>query len=318
MERTTRDINSVAAAVEIQEGRGSRAGGTYISLQHLPRNLIDFSSEWFPGNLRRWKAAGFDLRDFFADPVAEAWEVAPAAHFWNGGVRINERCETCIPGLFAGGEGTAGIHGANRLAGNALTMTQVWGKRAGECAAAFARNRALPYPSPQEAEQVARRVESLLEPCAGTDPSPVEIRREIRRVAGELVGIVRREPALCQALEQVASLRKELSRQRLRDRNPAYNRELVEAFQNDNMLDVLEAVIRASLHRKESRGAMYRPDYPLTDDDNWLCNVVVKKRDGEYILEVRPVIQRWLSLPRGTRRYGQKGGGSHRCLTRAT
>jgi len=108
MERTTRDINSVAAAVEILEGRGSRAGGTYLSLKHLPRNLVDFSTEWFPENMRGWRHAGFRLTDFFADPVEEAWEVAPAAHFWNGGVRIDQRCETSVPGLFAAGEGTAG------------------------------------------------------------------------------------------------------------------------------------------------------------------------------------------------------------------
>ncbi|HHY94054.1 MAG TPA: FAD-binding protein, partial [Firmicutes bacterium] len=163
MERSTRDINSVAAAIEIAEGRGSRAGGTYLSLQHLPRNLIEFSSEWFPGNLRSWRAAGFDLRDFFADPAAEAWEVAPASHFWNGGVRIDERCQTGIPGLFAAGEGTAGIHGANRLAGNALTMTQVWGKRAGESAAIFARSVRTREVPPEGGEEFCRRVQSFLQ-----------------------------------------------------------------------------------------------------------------------------------------------------------
>lgn len=305
LERTTRDINSVAAAMEIRAGRGSRAGGTYLSFKHLPRNLLEFSAEWFPGNLRGWRAAGFRLRDFFPALGEEAWEVAPACHFWNGGIRIDEECATAVPGLFAAGEGTAGIHGANRLAGNALTMTQVWGKRAGRAAAAFARRSGLREPPAPRVEEVVAKVLRLR---SASGPGVVEVRREIRRVAGELVGIVREEKALLRALDAISSLREQLGRQRARGQDPRFNREWVEGLQNENLLDVLEAVVRASLARRESRGAMYRLDYPFTDDDRWLCNLTLRRREGQWLIEEEPVRELYVALPRGRRAYGQKGG----------
>jgi succinate dehydrogenase/fumarate reductase flavoprotein subunit len=305
LEKTTRDINSVAAAMEIRAGRGSRAGGTYLSFKHLPRNLLEFSAEWFPGNLQGWRASGFRLKEFFTHLEEEAWEVAPACHFWNGGIRIDERCATNIPGLFAAGEGTAGIHGANRLAGNALTMTQVWGKRGGFSAAEFAKSIELREPSVPQIEEATRKMLSLRSPCSG--PTVIGVRQEIRRIAGELVGIVRQEEALQQALSAISGLRDQLGRQCVLDTNPCFNRQWVEGLQNANLLDVLEAVVRASLVRRESRGAMYRTDYPFTDDDNWLRNIVVEGREGQLMLREEPVEELYVSLPNGRHVYGQKG-----------
>jgi succinate dehydrogenase/fumarate reductase flavoprotein subunit len=310
LEKTTRDINSVAAAMEIRAGRGSRAGGTFLSFEHLPRNLLEFSAEWFPGNLRNWRAAGFRLRDFFPS-LEEAWEVTPACHFWNGGLKIDERCRTVIPGLFAAGEGTAGIHGANRLAGNALTMTQVWGKRAGFFAAAFAeRCKASPSsklrePDRAQVEEVARKVLRLRSPAPG--PTVVEVRQEIRRIAGEMVGIVREEESLSQALGAISDLRDQLPHQCVQGQDPCFNREWVEGLQNENMLDVLEAVVRASLARRESRGALYRVDYPFTDDDRWLCNLVLQRHDAGWTIREESVQELVVSLPQGKRAYGRKG-----------
>lgn len=305
LEKTTRDINSVAAAMEIRAGRGSRAGGTYLSFKHLPRNLLEFSAEWFPGNLRNWRAAGFRLRDFFPS-LEEAWEVAPACHFWNGGIRIDEHCRTGVPGLFAAGEGTAGIHGANRLAGNALTMTQVWGRRAGFFAAAFAKSVALREPPSTQVEKVTHKILRLRSPARG--PTVVEVRQEIRRIAGEMVGIVREEGSLSEALVAISDLRDRLPCQRVQGQDPCFNREWVEGLQNENMLDVLEAVVRASLARRESRGAMYRVDYPFTDDDRWLCNLVLQHHDAEWTIREEPVQGVYVSLPQGRRVYGRKGG----------
>jgi succinate dehydrogenase/fumarate reductase flavoprotein subunit len=308
LEKTTRDINSVAAAMEICAGRGSQAGGTYLSFKHLPRNLLEFSAEWFPGNLQGWRAAGFRLQDFFPHLEEEAWEVAPACHFWNGGIRIDEHCATSIPGLFAAGEGTAGIHGANRLAGNALTMTQVWGRRAGLFAAAFAESGELREPPGAQVEEATRKVLRLRSPSSG--PTVVEVRQEIRRIAGELVGIVREEKALLQALTAISDLRDQAACQCVRGQDPRFNREWVEGLQNENLLDVLEAVVRASLARRESRGAMYRVDYPCTDDDRWLCNLVLQNQDGQLTIREEAVQELYVSLPRGKRAYGQKGDGN--------
>jgi len=309
MERTTRDINSVAAAMEIRAGKGSRAGGTYLSFKHLPRNLIDFSTQWFPGNLQGWRAAGFRLRDFYPNIGEEAWEVAPASHFWNGGVSIDEHCATQVPGLFAAGEGTAGIHGANRLAGNALTMTQVWGKRAGYYAAKFVKKKKLRKPSKEQVEAALRKVNQLNQESSG--PSVVEVRQEIRRISGDLIGIVREEETLREALSAIADLRGQINRQHVTCSSPQFNREESEGLQNENSLDVIDAVVRASLHRQESRGALYRLDYPETDNDRWLCNLALQRRECEWEIEEVPVKSIHLTLPSGKRQYGRRGEKDH-------
>ena len=304
MERSTRDINSVAAAMEVRAGRGSKSGGTYLSLKHLPRNLVEYSSEWFPENLTKWRAAGFNILDFFPHPGEYAWEVAPACHFWNGGIRIGSDCSTSVPGLFAAGEGTAGIHGANRLAGNALTMTQVWGKRAGYHAAAFTKGKKLRDVPKSQVHRVRSKIDRIQKETTGS--SIVEIRQAIRRISGDLIGIVRDENALRDGLEEISDLRNQLSQQRAVSSERPFNRELVESFQNENSLDVLEAVARASLLRKESRGAMYRVDYPKTDDTRWLCNIVIERNGNEWICSEKPVEDGFITLPQGVRDYGKK------------
>lgn len=304
MEHTTRDVNSVAAAVEVLEGRGSLHGGTYLSLSHLPPNLVDFSSEWLPPNRRNWMADGFNLKDFFETPGQEAWEVAPACHFWNGGVHINDRCETGLPGLYAAGEGTAGIHGANRLSGNGLTMTQVWGQRAGKFAGEGAAETKL---RPPERDQLQLAVEKFDHLCLpGSGPNPLELRRQIRRTAGELVGIVRSGERLKQAQVEIDRLRSELPHQSARSPQPESNFEWVEALQNENQLDVLEAIVLSSLGRHESRGALYRQDFPEADDDHGLHNQVLGRCCGEWTVHKRPVEAVFASLPVGVRRYGVK------------
>lgn len=310
LERTTRDINSIGAAMEIREGRGSQAGGTYLSFQHLPRNLFRFSAEWVPGSMRNWRASGFNLLEFMPSLMEDgAWEVAPACHFWNGGIIIDQYCATNIPGLYAAGEGTAGIHGANRLSGNALTQTQVWGKRAGTYSAAFAKSARLREPGKEQVQQITDKVSKLRSSSSG--PSVIEVRKEIRRISGENIWCVREEKGLSQALSDIARLRAQLGSQSVRGQDPRCNREVVEGLQNENMLDVLEAVATASLHRQESRGATYRLDYPFTDDDRWLCNLILRHKDDGWDIREEPVKEGYVTLPRGQRPYGQKGGESH-------
>jgi len=305
LEKTTRDINSVASAMEIRDRKASKGGGTYLSFKHLPKNLLEFSSSWFPGNLCGMKAAGFNLHDFFPNPYEDAWEVAPASHFWNGGIRIDEHCATEIPGLFAAGEGTAGLHGANRLAGNALTMTQVWGVRAGYYAAQFAKGLGFREPPREQLDAVREKIGALRDPRI-SGPSVVEMRQEIKRIAGEYVGIIRDDNSLMLTLDTIASLREQLPLQHVTSSTNIFNHEWTEGLQNENMLDVLEAVVRSSLMRKESRGAMYRVDYPVTEDDRWLCNLVVRRTYEKWSIEEIPIEEIYLTLPKGSRGYGRE------------
>jgi len=214
-------------------------------------------------------------------------EVAPAAHFWNGGVRINERCETSVPGLFAAGEGSASIHGSNRVSGNALTMTQVWGPRAGRNAATYVKgisNKAI------DRDQVAHFRNKLLtgfEPKAGS--SSITSRNHIRNTAFKNVGVVRNQSGLEEAIAEIPSLYEESRDVSLSCKTTVFNLEWIEAIQNENMITVLEMVARASLMREESRGALYRTDYPSVNNVDWVKHIVIHQIDGNMSLHAEPV-----------------------------
>jgi succinate dehydrogenase/fumarate reductase flavoprotein subunit len=287
MERTTRDINSIAAGVEIAEGRGSPNGGTYLSFKHLPNNLIEATAEWLPEGLNHWRYGNFHIKDFIPDLTQSAMETAPASHFWNGGLRINERCETSLPGLYAAGEGTASIHGANRVSGNALTMTQVWGPRAGEFAAQFAAS--TPHKE-IDLKQVAALKQKLLSGFERRDGSnAIETRKQIRDLAYHKVGIVRNAKGLAEALKAIPALSEEAGNPSLHYKERVFNMEWVEAIQNENMVTVLEMVARASLMRTESRGALYRTDYPKVNNLEWTQHVVIHQANSAMELNTIPV-----------------------------
>lgn len=287
MERTTRDVNSIAAGVEILEGRGSPHGGTYLSFKHLPNNLIDYTPEWLQEGLNGWRYGNFHLQGLIPDIKEDALETAPACHFWNGGVRINSRCETTVPGLFAAGEGTASIHGANRISGNALTMTQVWGPRAGESAAKFARATSHEQIDPEQVAALKQKLLSGFERRGGV--SPIQTRKRLRDLAFQKVGVVRNAEGLTAALNTLPELREAASCPELQYTGRVYNQEWVEAIQNKNLVTVLEMVARASLMRTESRGALYRTDYPKVNNIEWTRHIVIRKVDGEMELSSRPV-----------------------------
>lgn len=287
MERTTRDINSIAAGIEILEGRGSPNGGTYLSLKHLPDNLIDYTAEWLPDGINHWKYGNFHIKDFIPDLRTKAMEVAPAAHFWNGGVRINERCETSIPGLFAAGEGSASIHGSNRVSGNALTMTQVWGPRAGRNAATYVKGTSNKGVNPDQVAYYSKKLLSGFERKVG--PNSITLRNHIRNTAFTKVGVVRNQSGLEEAIAEIPSLYEQSGCISLRCKTKVFNLEWVEAIQNENMITVLEMVARASLIRKESRGALYRTDYPSVNNVDWVKHIVIRQIDGKMNLHTEPV-----------------------------
>jgi succinate dehydrogenase/fumarate reductase flavoprotein subunit len=304
MERTTRDVNSIAAGIEILEGRGSPKGGTYVSLKHLPDNIIEYTAEWFPESMAGWRYGGFDMKRFIPDPTRQAMETAPATHFWNGGVRINERCETNVPGLYAAGEGTGSIHGANRVSGNALTMTQVWGPRAGQFAAQYA---ASAGDKGIDAEQVAMLREKMLQGLEQRDgSSAIHLRKRIRDMAATKVWVVRDQQGLEEALSKLPEMRQEWKATAVKCKARVCNLEWVEALQNENMLDVLEMVARASLLRTESRGACYRRDHPKTDNVDWIKNIIIRKADGRMDLRTQAVSMPLLEARREIRDYGVK------------
>lgn len=238
MELSTRDVVSRSIATEILEGRGSEHGGVYLDVTHLPADEIE---RRLPIMLEQFLQFGVDIR-------VQPMEVAPTAHHLMGGLKITPDAATTLPGLYACGEVTGGIHGANRLGGNALADTQVFGKRAGE-SAGKAPVAALSVDIDKALVREAARFDAY---CSGTTP-PHVIARELKRTMWDHAGIFRTEAGLKEAEATVSRLQNLVPKATTR-------RMLSECCTVTNMLTVARLIIQGALLRKESRGAHVRTD----------------------------------------------------------
>ena len=222
------------------------------------------------------------------DPDPKNWRVefAPGgAHFFMGGVHINEKCETSLEGLFAAGEVSGGVHGANRMGGNAMVEIIVFGARAGASAAAFAGEADHIVSKDNAEEEYARLCGFFKEDGI----APKVIMDQISTCMAEWVGVARNQAGLNQALTQLKSLRGEALQNMRAPRGRRYNPGWVEAIQVPYMLDVAEMIVTSAIHRTESRGAHYREDFPETDPD-WLKHTRVKKAGKTMDLGSTPVV----------------------------
>lgn len=303
MEHSTRDLLSIGIQTEILEGRGGPHGGVYFSLAHLPRNLVDDFARWGAKPFLRsdWSAHGLGFREIMERAMAgEAFEVAPAAHFFMGGVRIDADGATDLSGLYAAGEVTGALHGANRLSGNAFSQIMVQGERAGRAgaryAAALGRVQELPLANWQALED---RVLGPLDTTGG-GAHVYELKRRLQEVAAEKVGVVRHGESLAEAVAQIETWRcQECPQVRSRSKERRFNPEWLECLQLENMHLALEATARAALARSESRGAHYRRDFPATDHAGWLRNTLVGMHNGSLTVETEPVTITSLHPPAG-------------------
>lgn len=294
MEDTTRDVASIAQTVEILEGRGGPHDGIFVSYRHLPPELVDYSAQWQPW-WRNYKYGGFDLKEFGFDMKDKGFEAAPASHYWNGGLRVNEKAETNIPGLFGAGEILGGNMGANRLSGNAVTECVVWGARAGRYAAEYAKNAKATTADKRQIDMCETKLRKPMERMDGIKPSLV--RDRLQKVAFQYAGPVRDGSGLEKALSELAGMKEDMAHVYVQTKENEYNPEWIAAIQLENMLTVFEMVVGASLLRKESRGAMYRRDYTKTDNRNWLKNIIVRQRDGKMSFARRPIVVTKLPPP---------------------
>ena len=233
------------------------------------------------------------FKEMGIDPKKDWVEMIPAIHYFMGGVRINEKCETNIAGLYAAGEAAGGLHGANRLAGCSTADSNVFGARAGKYAALEAHKMTCPGMNWEQVSEEQRRIETLLnsegKPIGIT---PIRIKRKIQALLWDYVGVLRNEAGLLASLEKLEPIIKEYEKDlRLRHNSGRFNNELIEAIEISNMLTVAEIIARAALLRKERRGGHYREDYPERDDNNWLKNIVIKWEAGGMKLSTTPVAQ---------------------------
>jgi len=284
-ELLTRDHISRCIVREIKEGRGSPHGGVYLDIawikQKLP-NAAEYIKRKLPSMYHQFK----QLADI--DITEQAMEVGPTTHYIMGGIHVDPDTQMSrVPGLFAAGECAAGINGANRLGGNSLSDLLVFGKRAGEFAAKFAKENSLGKSDNEKVDNAAR---AAVEPFArSTSENPYGVQRDLQESMQDLVGIVRNENEMRSALEKIGNLRARAETVGVtgnREYNPGWHT----ALDLENLLTVSEAIARAALERKESRGAQFREDYPDKDDRFSKVNTMLSKAlDGSMQIRLEPL-----------------------------
>lgn len=284
MEMSTRDIISIACVREVAEGRGGPGGGVYMSWAHLPHNILDYLAQWYgkPHLRSNWHWEGFDFRPLI-DEIKRGYavEVAPASHFCMGGVAIDTHCATTVAGLYACGEVAGGLHGANRLSGNACSQFLVQGRQAGRSAADYARRADWQAVSASDVDSLRGAVETPLGRADGV--APHELKARVQDVANRHVGLLRSGKSLEQAVNEARRLRRdEVPRLVCGSKERRYNKQWQEAMEARSAVTALEAVALSGLRREESRGAHYRADFPTPDDDRFLWNGLLR-RDGEEL-----------------------------------
>jgi succinate dehydrogenase/fumarate reductase flavoprotein subunit len=278
-ERSTRDRVSRAGFMEIVAGRGTEHGGVWIDVSHLGAEFVESN---FAGMRERCLRIGFDL-------ARERVEVCPTAHFNMGGVRINRDGFTNLEGLFAAGEDSSGVHGANRLGGNGVAESTVFGARVGDAAANSVKGRPLDEPNPGQVRAARNSVDQLLL-ANGTaaGESLWRLKEDLGGIMWDRVGIVRSGAGLQQALAEILDLQARAANARVSG-GRAFNLTWQAALDLRNLLLASELIARSARAREESRGAHYREDFPQANDGQWLKNIYLRRNGAEPKLWAEPV-----------------------------
>jgi succinate dehydrogenase / fumarate reductase flavoprotein subunit/fumarate reductase flavoprotein subunit len=259
MERATRDVISRSSFMEIMAGRGTEHGGVLMDASHLGAPYL---LQHFPGMVERCRTYGFDL---LRQPV----EVSPSAHYQMGGIQIDTDCHTNLDGLFAAGEDAGGVHGANRLGGNGVADSIVYGARAGDTMAEYIATSARREVSPAQIRDLTQEWSRPVTRQKGENA--FALRSELESLMWEKVGIVRNGRDLQSALTELHTLQDKARHARAVP-DPIFNLEWGEAINLANLTVVGEMVARSALYRQESRGAHYRSDMPAPDPQ-WLKRI---------------------------------------------
>jgi succinate dehydrogenase / fumarate reductase flavoprotein subunit len=286
-ELLTRDHVARCIVREIKEGRGTPHGGVYLDISWIKAkiaNAPEYIRKKLPSMYHQFK----ELADI--DITKEAMEVGPTTHYIMGGIAVDSDTQmSTVEGLFAAGECAAGINGANRLGGNSLSDLLVFGKRAGEYAAEFAKAHAARTRTFDE-RQIERSAERALVPFErGDGENPFKVQHDLQAMMQDLVGIVRSEGEMRRALECLRALADRAGRAAVNGHR-AYNTGWHTALDLPNLLVVSEAITHSALERRESRGAHFRDDYPEKVPEFGSVNIVVRKRaDGGMQVKRRPI-----------------------------
>ena len=272
MELGPRDIVARAAFNEIAPGRGTEHGGVWLDITHLSKEKI---LDRLPTMYEQFKSIdGIDISK-------ERMEVAPTAHYSMGGVVVDIKCRTKLRGLFVVGEAIGQIHGANRLGGNSLLDTVVFGKIAGEEAARLAKEKGDKKKTEPSVLGLAINNKKEIDYGIFAVKEPIMFRDKIQELMKQDAGIIREETRLQKGLERISELKREFySKDNISNESKIDYENVVLTLEVKSSLVVCEAIIRSALMRQESRGAHYRSDFPNLDDDKWKVNIYCRK-DGK-------------------------------------
>ncbi len=282
-ELLTRDHVARCINREVKAGRGSPHGGVFLDIAWIKEKVGDAPErikKKLPSMYHQFiTLAGVDI-------TKEPMEVGPTVHYIMGGVKVDGDSQmSTVPGLFAAGEVAAGLHGANRLGGNSLSDLLVFGKLAGEYAAKYAKSNAAPAVNQAEVEAAARRA---LEPFDRADAGEngYAVQRDLQNMMQDLVGIVRTENEMAKALDGLGQLKARAAKVGVtanREYNPGWHT----ALDLSPLLTVSEAITRAAIERKESRGAQFREDYPAKSDEYGRFNIVLRRAEDGSMRVIR-------------------------------
>lgn len=287
LDLASRDVVSRAIVTEVAEGRGFPGPyGSYVHLElmHLGKEKVESRLQEIVDYCRNF--AGID-------PVTEPIPIFPGQHYMMGGISTNIRGETNIRGLFAAGEAACvSIHGANRLGGNSLLETLVFGKQAGIAAAEYATTASKPEMRAADLDVAVAPLRAWSSRSDGEDPST--LRTEMQQTMDRYVGIYRNEADLLEGLRRIRAVKARFSKVQVVDQSKVYNVNLSDALETGHMLELAEAIVVGAYARTESRGAHARTDYPKRDDVRWMRHTLAEKGPGGPSLSYIPVTYtRW-------------------------
>jgi len=287
-ELLTRDHVARCIVREIREGRGSPHDGVFLDIAWIKRklpNAAEHIKRKLPSMYHQFK----QLADI--DITEQPMEIGPTTHYTMGGIRVDGESQmSTLPGLFAAGEAAAGLHGANRLGGNSLSDLLVFGKRAGEYAAKFAKEHGAARIDQAQVDAAAKRALAPFEQGTAGE-NPYAIQHDLQGTMQQLVGIVRQESEMREALERLKGFRERAALAGIGG-NREYNSGWHTALDLPNLLTVAEAVTRAGLERRESRGAHFREDCPNKADEFSKVNLVIQREaDGQMRISRAPVAE---------------------------